>query len=58
MAKLEKEFKQTAGISGKIKLTIAEMISGIVQSTEESGPTAEGQVRISRDGCQKIEASE
>jgi hypothetical protein len=32
MAKLENEFKQTVGIEGKIKMTVAEMILSITQS--------------------------
>jgi hypothetical protein len=31
MAKLENEFKQVAGLNGRIKMTIAEMIKSIGQ---------------------------
>jgi hypothetical protein len=35
MAKLENEFKQTVGIAGKIKMTVAEMIVSISQKKED-----------------------
>jgi Fe-S-cluster containining protein len=35
LAKLENEFKQAAGIEGRIKMTIAEMILSIAQQTED-----------------------
>jgi hypothetical protein len=52
MASLEQEFKQTAGLSGKLKLTLAEMITGMTQRPAETGPKAKGQVRVSNGGCQ------
>jgi Fe-S-cluster containining protein len=58
MASLEKEFKQTAGITGKIKLTIAEMITGKAQSSEVRGQRADGKIQVSSGESQKTEASE
>ena len=58
MANLEKEFKQTAGISGKIKLTIAEMICGKTQRSEFRGQAADGKVQVSSVACIRTEASE
>lgn len=37
MADVENEFKQTAGITGRIKLTIAEMLSGLKLGAESEG---------------------
>jgi hypothetical protein len=34
MAGLEKEFRQTLGVQGKIRMTIAEMINSIAQSAK------------------------
>ena len=49
MAKLENEFKQAAGLNGRIKMTIAEMIKSIgqgaeriAQRTENRGQKADG----------------
>ena len=42
MAKLENEFKQAAGIGGRIKLTIAEMIIEFGSRNAEVGNEKEG----------------
>jgi hypothetical protein len=44
MANLEKEFRKKFGISGKIKLTIAEMIIGKPPDRGVEGPAAEGEI--------------
>jgi ribosome-associated protein YbcJ (S4-like RNA binding protein) len=48
MATLENEFKQAAGLGGRIKMTIAEMIINIAKKTDDRRQRTE-------DGGQKTE---
>jgi hypothetical protein len=55
MAKLESELKQAIGLSGRVKMTIAEMIVSRFQRSEDGGQKTEDRSQRTEDGGQMTE---